>query len=91
MGSGNLGLGDEGCLCALQLQPLLHPAVGGCSCCVWAHQDCCLLLLLLLLCREEVPYTHRKHSIMMVTHNMELSIGQQTFQQVTNLTVGTVL
>lgn len=33
-------------------------------------------------CREEVPYTHRKHAIMMVTHNMELAIGQQTFQQV---------
>lgn len=32
--------------------------------------------------REEVPYTHRMHAIMMVSHNMELSMGQQTFQQV---------
>jgi len=33
-------------------------------------------------CREEVPYTHRKHAIMMVSHDMELNVGLQTFQQV---------
>eukprot|EP00882_Tetradesmus_deserticola_P005145 GHRQ01005419.1.p1 GENE.GHRQ01005419.1~~GHRQ01005419.1.p1 ORF type:complete len:344 (+),score=114.63 GHRQ01005419.1:338-1369(+) len=34
-------------------------------------------------CRQEVPYTHRHHAIMMVSQKMELHIGQQTFQQVT--------
>jgi hypothetical protein len=38
--------------------------------------------------REEVPYTHRKHAIMMVSHNMELSMGQQAFHQVCVCGVG---
>lgn len=33
-------------------------------------------------CRQEVPYTHRTHAIMMVTTTMEKHIGQQTFQEV---------
>eukprot|EP00879_Flechtneria_rotunda_P023430 GHRR01024782.1.p1 GENE.GHRR01024782.1~~GHRR01024782.1.p1 ORF type:complete len:248 (+),score=80.18 GHRR01024782.1:379-1122(+) len=33
--------------------------------------------------RQEVPYTHRQHAIMLVSPRMELHIGQQTFQQVT--------
>jgi hypothetical protein len=32
--------------------------------------------------RQEVPYTHRHHAIMLVTPRMELHIGQQTFHEV---------
>eukprot|EP00775_Hariotina_reticulata_P006780 gene6780-6997_t len=34
-------------------------------------------------CRQEVPYTHRHHAIMMVTQQMEQHIGEQTFKEVT--------
>eukprot|EP00878_Enallax_costatus_P011950 GHUV01012477.1.p1 GENE.GHUV01012477.1~~GHUV01012477.1.p1 ORF type:complete len:182 (+),score=37.43 GHUV01012477.1:207-752(+) len=34
-------------------------------------------------CRQEVPYTHRHHAIMMISNRMELHIGEQTFHQVT--------
>ncbi|WIA21329.1 hypothetical protein OEZ85_000556 [Tetradesmus obliquus] len=33
-------------------------------------------------CRQEVPYTHRHHAIMMVSNKMELHIGEQTFHEV---------
>ncbi|KAF8057924.1 oma1 [Scenedesmus sp. PABB004] len=39
-------------------------------------------------CRQEVPYTHRHHAIMMVSNAMELHIGQQTFQEVTSQAAG---
>lgn len=32
--------------------------------------------------RQEVPYTHRRHAIMMVSNRMEKNIGEQTFREV---------
>jgi hypothetical protein len=44
-----------------------------------------LLLCYLTLHRQEVPYTHRRHAIMMVSQKMELHIGQQTFHEVCSM------
>jgi hypothetical protein len=35
--------------------------------------------------RQEVPYTHRHHSIMLVSQRMERNLGRQTFEEVGQL------
>lgn len=36
-------------------------------------------------CRQEVPYTHRKHAILLVTEDMERHLGEETFKSVSAL------
>lgn len=44
-----------------------------------------LVGIVMVMRRQEVPYTHRHHAIMMVTTKMELHIGEQTFHEVISM------